>query len=64
VFVNEIGNPPHDLGPSAPRQFGPDARFEGRLRAGDGLVDRVFSAVGELGDLLLGHGIDDLNDVA
>ena len=63
VLVDEVGDAPHDLGPLAARQPGPDTRLVGGLRAGDRFVDCFLSAVGELGDLLFGHGIDDRDDV-
>ena len=63
VLVDQVRDPPHDLGPLAARQLRPDARLEGGLRPRDGLVDRLRPAVGELGDRLFGRGIDDLDDI-
>ena len=64
VLLDEVGDAPQDLGPLTPGQSGPDTGLVRRLRAGDGVVDRVLPAVRELGDLLFSHGVDDRDDVA
>lgn len=63
VLVDQLADAPQDLGPLAARQVGPDAGLERGLRPRRGLVDRVFPAVGEFGDLFFRRGVDDRNDL-
>jgi len=43
MLVDQVRDPPDDLGALAARQLGPDTRLEGGLRPGGGLVDRLWS---------------------
>ena len=64
VLVDQVGDPPEHLGSVVVGEAGPYPRLGGGLRAGDRVVDGLGAAVGELGDLLFGRGVDDRNDVA
>ena len=63
VLVDQVGDPPQHLGALVVGQTRPDPGLGGLLRAGHRVVDGFGAAVGELGDLLFGGGVDDRDHV-
>ena len=61
VLIDQFADAPQHLGPLAAGQALPDTRLGSLLRTRNGIVDRLWAAILELGDLLFGGGIENRN---